>query len=400
MNHESHTTPAFVNPGNVKLPSWYYPLAGGLALAGFGVFGWGLTADPHRAWGGYLIGFFAVLCIALAGPFFIATQYLTGAGWSVSIRRVPEAMSAYLIPAALLAGGIFAGAHNLYHWTHAEAIKDDLVLHHKAPYLNLTRMGMSVAIAFVVWISLSLLITGNSRKQDTSGDAKLTHRNATLSAVFMLLFALTFSTSSFDFVMSLEPHWASTMFAVYMFAMLMQAGFAFMAMATALLRKTGRLDGFVSDAHVHDLGKYTFAFTAFWAYIAFCQFLLIWYANLPEETVFFLKRFSHGWGYVAVAVPVLKFLVPFFALLPWKAKHSPVVLVPVGIWILLVTAIEFWWLVTPAISTHGPQLPWMELVIFGGFFGVFLAAFGFALSRHSIVPIKDPRLGEAVHHHL
>jgi hypothetical protein len=398
MKHDTHE--ALTNPGRFKLPGWYYPAAGVLALAGFGVFGWSLSVDSHRAWGGYLIGFYATLLLALAGPFFVAAQYLAGAGWSVSVRRIPEAMSAFLLPAAALAAGVFAGAHHLYHWAHPGVIEDDLVLLHKAPYLNITRMGVSVAIGFVVWIALSTLLSANSRAQDSSGDARLTHRNAYLSALFMVLFALTFSVASFDFVMSLEPHWFSTMWAVYMFSMMMQVGMAFIAMAVSLLRKTGQLDGFVNDAHVHDLGKFAFAFAAFHAYIAFCQFLLIWYANLPEETIFFIKRFDHGWQWVALALPFVKFMVPFFVLLPWRAKHTGPVLVGVGVWTLLVTTLELWWLVMPALTTHGPELPWIEFAIFGGFFGIFLLAFGFALSRHAAVPVKDPRLAEAVHHHL
>lgn len=400
MKHEADAAHALSNPGNVKLPSWYYPAAGALALTGFGVFGWGLSIDAHRAWAGYLIGFYATLLLALAGPFFVAAQYLTGAGWSVSVRRVPEAMSAYLVPAAALSLGVFAGAHHLYHWAHPGVMEEDLVLLQKAPYLNITRMGVFVAVGFIVWIGLSSWMSANSRTQDQSGDAKLTRKNAYLSALFMVLFALTFSTASFDFIMSLEAHWFSTMWAVYMFSMMMQVGMAFIAMATVILRKTGKLDGFVNDAHVHDLGKFAFAFASFHAYIAFCQFLLIWYANLPEETIFFIKRFGNGWQWVALAIPLVKFVIPFFALLSWKAKHTPAVLIPVGIWTLVVTAFELWWIVMPSVSSHAPELPWMELLIFGGFLGVFFAAFGFALSRHEAVPVKDPRLAEAIHHHL
>jgi hypothetical protein len=214
-----------------------------------------------------------------------------------------------------------------------------------------------------------------------------------------VLFALTYSVASIDLLMSLDPHWYSTIWAVYMFAMLMQVGMAFIALATVLLRRTGKLDGFVNDHHVHDLGKLTFAFTVFWAYIAFSQFLLIWYANLPEETTFFILRYEHGWGYVSVALPLVKFVIPFLVLLPKRAKHAPAVLVPVTLWIIAATWLELWWIVTPAVAHQPLSFPWMELLVFGGFLGVFLAAFGWALSRHELVPIKDPRLHEAVQHH-
>ncbi|MCU0694334.1 MAG: hypothetical protein MUF54_23345, partial [Polyangiaceae bacterium] len=316
------------------------------------------------------------------------------------VRRIPEAMSAHLVPSALFAGGLFFGAHELYHWAHHGVADADMLLLHKEPYLNLTRMGLFTFIAFVVWIALAGWLTANSRLQDKTGDARLTRRNTYIAAAFMVLFALTFSTVGIDFLMSIDPHWFSTMWAVYLFAMLMQVGLAVITLSVVLLRRTRRLEGFVNDGHVHDLGKMTFAFTVFWAYIAFCQFLLIWYANLPEETIFFLDRFDDGWGYVSLALPIAKFIVPFLLLLPRKMKHAPAMLIPVCVWIVAMTAMEYYWIVMPSVTERGPSLPWMELLVFGGFLGVFLGAFGFALCRHAIVPIRDPRLQEAVRHHV
>jgi len=399
MGHAAHPQ-KLEDPGKIKLPSWYFGLAGVLAIVGFGTFAWALGQDAHRAWGSYLMGFFFFLSVALAGAFFVAVNYLTSAGWSVAVRRVPEAMTAFLLPAAVLAVGVFFGSHELYHWAHEGVTDTDMLLLHKAPYLNMTRMGIFVAVAFVIWIVLIGWITANSRQQDKTGESKLTQKNTYLSAVYMLLFALTFSTVGIDFLMSLEPHWFSTMWAVYLFSMLMQVGYATMVLSVVLLRRTGKLDAFVNEGHVHDLGKMMFAFTVFWAYIAFSQFLLIWYANLPEETAFYLKRLDHGWAYVSLALPLLKFVVPFLILLPRNAKHNPSVLIPMCIWIFLVTGMEYYWIVMPAVTHHGPQVPWVEALVFCGFLGVFLGAYGFALSRHGIVPIKDPRLADSVHHHL
>ena len=395
MQHEATTIQA---PGPLNLPRWYYGLAAALVAVGAAGFGYGLQTDATRAWGSYLIGFFLFLMLALAGPFFVATQYLTSAGWSVAVRRVPEAMSAHLVPSAALGLALLWGAHNLYHWTHPEAVTADLLLTHKAPYLNLTRMAVATVIAFAVWIGLGGWMAINSRRQDRTGDVRLSQRNTFLSAAFVVLFALTFSVVSFDVLMSLEPHWFSTMWAVYAFAMLMQAGMAFMAVAIVLLRRAKAAEGFIRDHHVHDVGKLTFAFTVFWAYIAFCQFLLIWYANLPEEITFFLKRTQGGWGVVALVLVVGKFFLPFLLLLRRKAKHTPAVLVPTALWILVVTAVELYWLVMPALR-ETPALPWMELLVVAGFLGVFLAAFGLALSRAAVVPVRDPRLHESLAHH-
>ncbi len=399
MTSASHGAKARKLPEPVRIPAWYYALSGVLAVAGFGTFGYGLTVDSHRAWASYLIGFFLFLCIGLAGAFFVAVHYLTSAGWGVTVRRIPEAMSAYIVPSALLAVGVFFGASDLYHWTDHHATVSDMVLHHKAPYLNLTRMAIFVTFGFAVWIGLSGWMKRNSRRQDTTGEAKLTHRNAKLAAVFMVLFALTFSTASFDFMMSLEPHWMSTMWAVYLFAGLMQSGMAAITLLAVIVRKAAKLEDFILERHLHDLGKMVFAFTVFWAYIGISQYLLIWYANLPEETVFFIKRFEHGWGMLALAIPFIKFVFPFLVLLPAKMKHTPAVLVAVCLWILGATFVELWWIVMPAVSHDGPSVPAIELAVLCGFLGVFLATFGLSLSRHSIIPIKDPRLTEAVLQH-
>jgi hypothetical protein len=246
-------------------------------------------------------------------------------------------------------------------------------------------------------------MTRNSRRQDHEGGMRLTNLNRTLSAVFLLFFALGLSVVSFYLLMSLEAHWFSTMFAVLVFTDLVQAGTAFVALVAGLFVLGGRLEGFVNENHLHSLGKMVFSTTGFWAYIYFCQYMLIWYANLPEETTYFLRRADHGWLPYLLALPALKFAIPFVLLVPREAKRNARRLVPVAALILFAQFFELFVMVAPALG-HGEHaahahLPLVELAVTAGFFGLFVLVFGWSLGRHGAVPLKDPALGECLEYH-
>jgi len=225
------------------------------------------------------------------------------------MRRIPEAMTAWLVPGGVLALLVGVGAHTLYHWSHPEAVAADALLTHKQPFLNLPMFWALVAASLLSWVVFATLMVGASRRQDEVGGVALTRRNHTLSAAFLVVFAVTISIVSFYLLLSLEAHWFSTMFAVLVFTDVIQTGAAFVAVAVGLMMMAGRLEGVVNENHLHSLGKMVFAATGFWAYIYFCQYLLIWYANIPEETVYFLKRADNGWLPYFVVLPFLKFVV-------------------------------------------------------------------------------------------
>jgi hypothetical protein len=267
--------------------------------------------------------------------------------------------------------------------------------------MNLFYVLMGVSI--LLWIVFAAAIVGGSRRQDQEGGSALTSRTEGLSALFLVVFAVTISVVSFYLLMSLDAHWFSTMFAVLVFTDVVQTGLAFVAVVAGLLVAGGRLKGFVGESHLHSLGKMLFASTGFWAYIYFCQFMLIWYANLPEETVYFLKRADNGWLPYFLALPALKFVVPFLLLLSRDAKRQPRKLVPVALVILFAQFWELYLMVGPSIGrgheVARAHVPYVELAVTLGFVGLFTLVFGWALSRHGAVPLKDPSLAECLDDH-
>lgn len=360
----------------------------------------GLMRDPQRAWMAYLIAFFYFVSLALGGLFFTAIQHVTKAGWSVNVRRISESFAEFLPIGALAASVLLLGAPKLYEWMHTEEVAADPILSHKAGYLNGTFFMIRLIVFFGIWLFFGKKMVGQSTQQDTTGDASVTDKQVGTGITFILLFALSYSFFSVDLIMSTQPHWFSTIFGVYCFAGMFQSTMAFMILTIIYMRKRGLLSGYVTDDHVHDLGKFLFAFTIFWAYIAFSQYMLIWYANLPEETTFIIPRTEGVWLPVSLLLLIGKFIVPFFALLPRWAKRTPAHLGAISIWLLIMQYVDLYWLVYPAYFEKELNFGLYEIFIFVGFLGLFLFAVTRFLSRHNIVPVKDPRISESMHHHV
>lgn len=400
----SHVHPLPDPPARLGLPGMVQGLAGVFVLVGAAALGWAFTqGDTTLAWSTYLIGVFFALGLGVFGLAWVAMLHLTGGTWSVTMRRVPEAMTAWILPGGVLALLVGLGAHSLYHWSDAATVAGDALLQHKAPFLNMTMFYALGGVSLALWAVFTAIIVGASRRQDNEGGIAATRSSRAMSALFMVVFALTFSIISFYLLLSLEAHWFSTMFAVLVYTDVMQTGTAFVALVVSLLVAGGALKGFVNDHHLHSLGKMLFAWTGFWAYIYFCQFMLIWYANIPEETVYFIKRTENGWLPYMLVLPLVKFLVPFLALLPRAAKRQPGRLAAVSVLVLFGQFWELYLMVGPAVG-HGEaaahaHLPVVEFAGTLGFVGLFLLVFGWALSRHNAVPLKDPALAECLAYH-
>lgn len=363
------------------------------------LFALALYKEPYRAWHSFLTSYFYFISLGLGGLFFAAIQHVTKAGWSVNVRRFAEAMSAYLPVGAVATIALLIGSRYLYIWLDPETVAGDALLQGKSAYLNLPFFVIRLIVFFGAWLIFGRLLVNHSLQQDKDGDENHTLKSVGLSIAFILIFALSYSLFSVDTLMSLQPHWYSTIWGVYCFAGLFQSTFAVLILTALHVQKQGIVRGRVTEEHVHDLAKFLKAFTVFYAYIGFSQFLLIWYANLPEETIFYLARSSGGWMAATLSLLVFKFAVPFLLLLPRAAKRSPAHLTLVCCLILFMQYIDIHWMVYPNFSDTW-IFSWQEISAFLLFGGAFLWTLTNFLSKHSVVPLKDPRLEESMHHHV
>lgn len=400
MSTTSHY-PEVKNPGPYAVSGAAKALWLVFIAIGVATFVLGLRSDPSRAWAAFVQNHFYFLSLGLGGVFFASVQWLTGAMWSAPLRRVSESFSAYLPAVLVMFAILYFGLHDLYPWTHAEHVRGDLMLEKKATYLSVGFFMIRNVVAILLWIVFSRKLIGNSLKQDQERTYARTAANRRWSPGFLAVFAITFTMAGFDLLMSLDPHWYSTMFGVYCFAGLFYSTLALTCVLTIWLRSRGALQGIVNENHLHDLGKFMFAFTVFWAYIGFCQFMLIWYANLPEETGYFMRRFADGWFWVTIFLLVGKFMTPFFLLIQRQNKRDPRRLAFVGMFMLFAQWVDLLWLVQPEFFKTGPRVGWLEIGVTLGFIGVFGTLVARFWAKHSIVAIGDPRLAEAVHgHHI
>lgn len=370
-----------------------------MMFVGVLLFALGLIKDPTRTWYSYLTSYFYFTSLAVGGLFFAAIQHISKAGWSVVIRRFSEAMTAFLPVAAVASIVLFFGAKSLYIWLDPELVSHDKLLAGKASYLNMTFFIIRMVLFFGLWIWFAKRIIGNSLKQDQDGSEKWTLKNVPNSIAFILVFALSYSLFSVDTLMSLQPHWYSTIWGVYCFAGLFQSTCAVLVITVGYMIRKGLVRGWVNIEHLHDLAKFMKAFTIFYAYIAFSQFMLIWYANLPEETIFYLARSGGGWMAATIALFVFKFAVPFLLLLPRAAKRSIAHTTLVSILILIMQYVDIHWMVYPNLSQTW-IFSWYEIGTFLLFGGLFLWAITSFFAKNSLVATRDPRLEESLNHHV
>jgi hypothetical protein len=353
-----------------------------------------------RMWHSYLTSYFYFTNFALGGLFWAAVNNVANAGWSVNVRRIGESLTAFLPLAAAGAIVLLLGSKNLYVWLDHHHVEQDYLLQAKHAYLNSTFFIVRLVAFFAMWMFFATKIVGNSIKQDATGEDKFTLKNIPLSVAFIVLFALSYSLFSVDLLMSLQPHWYSTIWGVYNFAGLFQSTMAVMILITLFCIKNGWVRGLVNENHVHDLAKYMKAFTIFYAYIGFSQFLLIWYANLPEETIFYLNRSHGGWMAMSFSLLIFKFAVPFILLLPRWAKRTPGYLSAVCALILVMQYVDIHWMVYPNLDNSEVLFGWQEIGIFLGFLGLFVLSVTRFLEKNNLIPVKDPRIQESLVHEV
>lgn len=399
--HASRTSPAPLRASALqvdRLPSWKRLPAVGLGLA---VVGLGLTlalglGRPDQLWRSWLFGSFFALSLALGGLFFVLIHHATQAGWSVPIRRTAENVMATLPWLALLFVPLLLNLHHLFPWTDAQAVAHDEVLAHKKPLLNVPFFVLRNLAYFAIWTASAWWFARQSRLQDASGEPALTRRMRTASAPALILFAITVTFAGFDWLMGLDAHWYSTIFGVYVFAGCLVAIYAFLCLVTLAQRREEAFASALTAEHVHTLGMLLFGFVSFWGYIAFSQYLLIWYANVPEETGYMAARLVGSWRIASALLVAGHFVAPFFFLLARTVKKTPKALAAAAVWMLLMHAADLYWLVMPGLHPQSAAPGLIDVTALVGAVGLFLAAFGWASRRQALVPLRDPRLPESL----
>lgn len=395
---------SIVLPADTRLAttSWlakFFNLCGLVAILCLGYWAYGWSQDSSRAIFSYFFSYMSVLSIVLGSLIFVLIQHATRAGWSVVVRRIPETAMAITPLFVVLFIPIAFSIDSIFSWTSIAA--DDHVLLSKAPYLNKSFFLVRSVAYLCVWVLLSIGYYRWSTAQDGGKNPHLTKRMWWCSPLAIISFGLTVSFAGFDWLMSLQPHWFSTIFGVYFFAGCMLAGLAFIILMCMALQSCGALRTSMTTEHYHDLGKLLFGFTVFWSYIAFCQFMLIWYANMPEETEFYLHRLHHGWEYITWLLPLTNFFIPFFILMSRHAKRNKLVLGVGCVWIMLTHFVDIYWLVLPAFkdSVHGMShfhVDFGDVTCLIGLTALFLWCFGFMLKGRDVIPTGDSRLGESL----
>ena len=374
-----------------RLPSLFLSLAV-VGAIGLWLASRGHPEDARYAW---LVSFVFFLSLGLGSLFFVLTLFASKAGWGVVVRRTAESTAVTLPLFALLFLPVLLSVGHYYHWAEPAASADPL-LRWKQPYLNTGFFVVRALLYFAVWSALALYFWRGSRAQDRTGDQQITRRLQRMAGPGIALFAVTATFASIDWLMSLTPHWYSTMFGVYFFSGSMVGAFALLAILIAAMQRAGLLRRVVTVGHFHDVGKLLFAMVCFWSYIAFCQYFLIWYANIPEELTWYATRMHGSWETASQVLAVGHFAVPFLFLLPDRIKRRPATLVAGASWMLVMHYLDLFWIVMPAHRPGGFSLTLADAAAFLAVGGVFFAALGWVLRRGALVPYRDPRLLESL----
>ncbi len=355
----------------------------------------GYFMDSKQFFFSYLVAYTFWVSIGLGALFFVMLGHLTGAVWSLSLRRVSETVMIVLPYLAILFIPLLFGLHDLYKWTHQDKLLEDVLLAKKSGYLNSAFFVIRTVAYFAIWYFLARKLYKTSVEQDNNPKAEQIKTMRKISAGGMVLYALTVSFAAFDWLMSLDAHWYSTIFGLYFFAGGFLAALAFIVIFVYLLRGQDVLKNQITVEHYHDMAKLIFGFTIFWGYMAFSQYFLIWYANIPEETIFYLYRWEGSWKVFSLALVFGNFLFPFVALMTRAAKRNLKFLIFVSIWILVTHWIDLYWLALPNLHHHGIHLSWVDLSLFVGIGAIFLGLMWMHFADKALVPAGDPKLTES-----
>jgi hypothetical protein len=368
--------------------------AGALALCGAG----GLYS-PTQFFRSYLFAFIFWLGVALGSVAILMLHHLVGGGWGHPIRRMLESGSRTFLVLAVLALPLFFGLRHLYAWADPAQVRASEALAHKTFYLNVPFFVARTAVFFAAWILLAHLLSKWSLEQDRTGHASLSERLQNLSGPGLIVYVLTVTFMSLDWVMSLEPAWSSTIYGMIFVVTQLLSAMSLAIIACLYFAGSKPVSDWVTPVALNDLGNLLLTFTMLWAYLSFSQFLIIWSGNLPEEITWYVARATGDWAGIAVVLIVFHFAVPFLLLLSRFVKRRIRSLAAVAVLMVLMSLVDLFWLMTPAYNRSGPRFQWMDWLAVLGVGGMWLWRFFSVLKRNPLLPLNDPRLLEGAEHH-
>lgn len=371
---------------------WGALLAG---VAGLALCALGAVLDPNRFFQSYLVAYLYWIGMALGSIAVVMLHHLAGGEWGLVVRRPLEAAAMTLPVMAFAFVPLALALPVLYEWARPEAVAANALLQHKAAYLNVPFFVLRAVAYFAAWIGMAYWLYDRSRDQDRAGSPLPRGRVRLLSGLGLVLLALTVTFAAFDWGMSLEPEWFSTIYGMMLMVGQVLGAFAFGVAVVALLEDHPSMSDAVTPSRLNDLGSLLLTFVLLWAYIAYSQYIVIWSGDLPEEAAWYLRRTGGGWGWVVIALLVAHFLLPFAVLLSRRAKRRAEVLLAVAALVVVMRWVDTFWLVIPAFHPGGISLHWLDLATLVGVGGIWLAAFVWFLKRRPLVPVFDPRLRPA-----
>jgi len=362
----------------------------------------GLISDRQTTWANYLVVNYYFFSLAMGGAFFFVLQSISQSGWSSGFKRVSEAMMAYIPFAALFFLLLWFGMHDLYHWSNKEATAMDPVIQHKSAYLNVPFFFIRMILYFLLWI----IFTGKLRQislqedqLDPADSGSIMHlfgKSELYSKIFIFILAITFSLSAVDWIMSVDVKWSSTIFALKNMVAASLHGVSILTLIVFILYKRGHFP-FFNKYHLHDFARYIFMFSIIWGYFWFAQFMIIWYGNIPEETIYFFDRWKAGWKILFFVEIGLNWFIPFMLLLPVKASRNMTLITIVIICLIIGQYIDLFTQVIPG-TTGALKFGWISIGTYLGFAGLFALVVATALSRAKLIPPNHPYLEESLNH--
>ena len=395
-------TPETYTPSGVALPGMrqFGMILGviGVVLAVVGFFMVG-EHGAERFYQAYLVAYTFWMGVVLGCMALLMVQHLSGGVWGIVLRRPFEAAVRTLPIMTVLFIPIVFGMHSIYEWTHAEAANDPLI-QAKAAYLNTSFFLIRQVIYFVIWNAIGFLLTRWSVEHDRTGDVTLLAKLSKLSGGGLLVYGLTVTFAMVDWTMSVNPHWFSTIWGMLYVGGQGLSAFAFGICVLAMLAQTAPLNRIITNHHFHDLGKLLFAFLMLWAYLSFSQFIIIWSANLPEEIPHYLNRWDNTWKFLSIFIVVGHFMVPYALLLSRDLKRSTTRLRIIATWLLVSRLAEYFWHVAPELHKDGMTISLLDVALPLVLGGIFISLFVSNLGGRSLLPVNDPDLDKALHHHV